>query len=448
MTLSVLSFSYKTTPIELRERLAFSSEQLPRIMAEVRDKCDLAEVMLLSTCNRVEFYYTQKSDSTSSVREWLRNKMESLGDLVDQAAVEMEGKPALFHLFRVAASLESMVVGEPQILGQIKEAYHLAGQEKMTGPVLTGLMPKVLKAAKKVRTETQIARFPVSISYAAVELARKIFGDLKEKTVMVVGAGEMAELTITHLIESGIQRLLITNRTFSGAVSLAEKFQGSAFRFEEMGHYLHQADIVISSTGAPKAIITREMAKTAVKKRKGEPMFFIDIAVPRDIEAEVNELSDVYCYDIDDLKAVVDTNKQEREREAREAHQIIENEVEHYEKWFDSLSVVPVVKALRNHFIEVGEQELQKSMTRFSHLPLKEQGEVRKLVRSVLNKILHGPSTQLKQLSEEDNPKLYTEVLASLFSLNPQMVEEEEPPSSNGKVVHLHLKKKTRSDQN
>ena len=425
MSLSIVSLNFKTAPVELREQLAFPPELVPGLLEEIRGKTGLSEVMVLSTCNRVEFFFADddKGKGIHRICGWLEARFREPELELEQAAIMLSGRTALTHIFRVACSLESMVVGEPQILGQVKEAFQLAVENKSHGTLLTGLMPRVFRAAKRVRTETQVARFPVSISFAAVQLASKIFETLEDKSVMVMGAGDMAELTVQHLLKAGIKRLLITNRTFANAVALAEKFQGSAVRFEELETYLPEADIIISSTGARGYIITPEIVRRASRKRRGSPAFFIDIAVPRDVDPAVNDLSDVYCYDIDDLQSVADANKAEREREALEAQKIVEEEVEAYERWVRAHSVVPTVKALRRRFEEVGQQELEATLGKIGALSAEQTSQMRKLVRNLVNKLLHEPSTRLKQESGEAEGRLYSDALAALFALS----SEENP---------------------
>ncbi|MCZ6558712.1 MAG: glutamyl-tRNA reductase, partial [SAR324 cluster bacterium] len=279
---------------------------------------------------------------------------------------------------------------------------------------------------------TQVARYPVSVSYVAVQLASRIFESLEDKSVLVVGAGDMAELTVIHLLKAGISRIAITNRTFSNAVSLAERFRGSAVRFEDLASAVAEADIVLTSTGAKEPIITPELARKAARKRRGAPIFFIDIAVPRDVHPDVNELADVYCYDIDDLQAVTDANKEEREREALQAQKIVEEEILRYEEWRKSLVIVPSVRALRRHFETVGEQELDKSLKKLRHLSSRDSEEVRRLVRSVLNKLLHTPSVRLRQQDDNTDGMLYGEVLNNLFALQQDGEDPQETAAATG----------------
>ena len=419
MTLSVLSYSYKKAPVELREQLAVSAAQIGPHLNAASQATGLGELLLLSTCNRVEYYFVPgpREDGHELLLNWLRVQIPGGSEDLREHGVFLAGREAVTHLHRVACSLESMVVGEPQILGQLKDAYRLASEAGTANAVLTGLMPRVFRTAKRVRTETDIARFAVSVSYVAVELASRIFESLDNKTVLVVGAGEMAELALTHLIKAGVHRLLICNRTYDHAVALAEEHHGEVLPYEQLGARLHEADIIISSTGARNYVIDAGMARGAARQRRGEPMFFIDIAVPRDVDPAINELSNVYCYDIDDLKAVADNNLKERAREASKAHEILVEDIEQYERWAQSLGIVPTVKALRNHFSHTAHSELEKALARMNHLDANDRAQVQRLVHAVVNKLLHTPSTQLRRLAEEHDGRLYTEALATLFDL-------------------------------
>jgi glutamyl-tRNA reductase len=419
MSLSLITFNYKTTPLALREKLAVPCTGMPALLAEARSRCGLDEVMMVSTCNRVELYFRAADGPAAgrSLLEWMKRGFAGWDEELERSAVLLYGEAALTHVFRVACSLESMVVGEPQILGQVKEGYQVASEYAVLGPYLNGLMQRVFHAAKRVRTETSIARYPVSVSYVAAELAGRIFEPLADKVVLVVGAGEMAELVVAHLQKAGVRRLQITNRTFANAVALAEKFHGSAVRFEHLGAQLSEADIVISSTGAQGYVIDAERVRNAVRARKGRPMFFVDIAVPRDVDPQVGQLSNVYCYDIDDLQSVAESNHRERETEALAAQRIVEDEVARFVRWKHSDQVKPVLTALRRQFAETGEQELDKLLKRLKHLPESDAAALRAGVQGLVNKLLHEPSTRLKALGEDLNGHLYAEALSELFSL-------------------------------
>ncbi|MDH5750847.1 MAG: glutamyl-tRNA reductase [Deltaproteobacteria bacterium] len=435
MTLSLLSLNYKTTPVELREKLAISAAHLPEIIQEARQGADLEELMILSTCNRVEYYLVDNPEGNGTARlaEWLNHRFLVEPGELDHSALFLDNQSALTHLFRVACALESMVVGEPQILGQLKDAFRLACEAGTVGAELTGLMPKVFRTAKRVRTETGISRFAVSVSHVAADLAARIFDTLEDKTVLVIGAGEMAELALSNLRRKGINRLLITNRTFANGVALAEKFEGEAVRYESMPEHLAQADIVISSTGARGYVIDQEMVRQAVKTRRGNPMFFIDIAVPRNIDPKVNDLADAYLYDIDDLQEAADSNRKEREREAHAAQEIITEEIARYGQWKSAGQVTPLVTALREHFTTTGKAELEKTLSRLRHLNDQDAEQIRKLVHSMVNKLLHLPSTRLKVMSDEPNAGLYSDIIRQMFDLSPLAEAAPEGESGTGK---------------
>jgi len=441
MNFSVLSFNYKQTPVALRERLAIPSSQTGPLLHEVREACGLEELLVLSTCNRVEFYHTGNAAAGEAVFAWMLTRHEGWEEELRQCAITLGGRDALLHLFRVAASLESMVIGEPQILGQVKEGWQVASQEGTLGAVLAPLLPKVFHAAKRVRSETGIAMFPVSVSSMAAEMAGRIFEPLSEATVLVIGAGEMAELVVTHLQGAGIRRLMITNRTFANAVALAERFQGSAVRFEHILDHLTAADIIISSTGAQSYVIDEALARQAQKARKGRPMFFIDIAVPRDIDPAVGDLPDVYCYDIDDLQSTAAANQAEREAEATKAHRIVEVEVDRYEAWRAGEAVIPAIRALRRHFMDTSHQELERTLERLKHLPESDAMAVRKLVDSVVKKLLHAPSTNLKSVEQGPSAHLFAQTVCEIFGVNPEPSSKpaQTPPEEGDpdKIVHV-----------
>ena len=434
MPLSLVGFNYKHTPLALREVLNIPSARLPALLDEVRQACALDELMVLSTCNRVEFYFSaaEGEQASQSILAWMKRGFSGWEGEIERRAVILHDQPAVTHLFRVACSLESMVIGEPQILGQVKESFQIARQQRMVGPYLTGLMQKVFQAAKRVRSETGIARFPVSVSYMAVELAGKIFERLDDKTVMVIGAGDMAELVVAHLKRKGVRKLVITNRTFSNAVALAERVQGSAVPFEEMAGQLAASDIVIASTGAQGHVVDKEMARQAAKSRKGNPIFFIDIAVPRDISPEVGSLSNVYCYDIDALQTAASANLKERESESGKAQAIIDDEMRSFHNAGRARLAVPVIRALREQFNETGNLALEKTFKRLSHLSEPEREAMRALVRSLTNKLLHLPSTRLREMEAEGDGGLFSEALVGLFGLNPDAMDIPAARSGTG----------------
>ena len=324
------------------------------------------------------------------------------------------------HLFTVAASLDSLIVGEAQILGQIKEAYRYASSLHCTGPLLNRLLHKTFSVAKRIRTETGIGSSAVSISSAAVELARKIFGDLRDKRVLLVGAGEMAELAAQHLVGQGALSVTVANRTLSRAVDLAKRFDGHAVSFEELVPQLEHADIIISSTGAPNIILEKEQVKPVMRTRRNKPLFFIDIAVPRDLDPGLNDLENVYLYDIDDLSQVVEMNRSERDREAKKAERIVEEETIKFQRWQEGMALTPTILELRGKADEICRQELEKTLGRMANLTAGERQSFEKMAAAITAKILHDPLQYPKADScgGRDNTQITVETVRNVFGLN------------------------------
>lgn len=390
--------------------------------------------MLLSTCNRVELYLQDKNPIQKlKEAEEAFFRFLKLGKDFHFNFVHLTGEEAIRHIFRVASSLEAMVIGEPQITGQVKNYFHLSVEGGGCGFLLNQIMNRAFITAKRVRSETEIAKFAVSISFAAVELAKKIFDQLTNKVILIVGAGEMAELAVSHLLKAGCSHLLVTNRTFSRAVSLAEQINGSAVRFEYMADHLETADIIISSTGAKGFVIRQEMIQKCMKRRKHRPMFLIDIAVPRDIEPGINDIGNAYVYDIDDLKTVVDTNLKFRENEAKKAEVIIEEELDKINDWMVTLDVVPTIKQFREKVLELANFELQKGLGQMGELSAKQERAIRSIINGFAYKILHHPTVMLKQKAKEGIAGLeYVQIINDLFNLSAP--EEKKTPR---KVINL-----------
>jgi glutamyl-tRNA reductase len=328
------------------------------------------------------------------------------------------GDAAVRHIFRVAASLDSMMVGEPQILGQVKAAYRTATEQKTSGVILNRLLHRTFFVAKRIRSETGIGGSAVSISYAAIELGRKIFGDLTGKKVLLIGAGEMAELAVEHLIRHKSKEIFVANRTFERGVELADKYRGTAIRFEEISDYLGQVDIVISSTGAQGFVIDKAQVKAVMRRRRNRPVFFIDIAVPRDIDPQTNSLNNVYVYDIDDLKGVVDENIEDRQREAVKAERIIDEAVIHFGQWVESLGVVPTIKALRGKINAMAQAEVQRSLQQMEHLAPADRKAIERMTQALVNKILHDPTHYLKSSGCQGDRANSLDIARKLFRLD------------------------------
>ena len=415
----IIGLNHRTAPVEIRERLAFPTEAIGHALRSLLERESLQEGVILSTCNRVEIcaLASQGSQGTTEAKEFMAAYHGiPLGEL-NGYLYHYEKDEAVKHLFRVASSLDSMVLGEPQILGQVKDAYGYAAEFRTIGPVLDKFFSKTFSVAKRVRTETRVASSAVSVSYAAVELARKIFGDLSDKTVLLIGAGEMCELAARHLISAGVKGIMVTNRTFERAVKLAEEFGGTPIRFDEIPVHLKRADIVLSSTGAPHFILRRQDVEEVIRIRKNRPMFFIDMAVPRDIDPDANQVDNVYVYDIDDLNNVIETNLEERQREALKAEEIVAEEVHSFRRWLDAQQATPTIINLRRKYEEVKNAEVAKAMSMLGTEDPKMRKVVESLASSLLNKILHAPISSLKRDANGKNPMDLVTVVREIFDL-------------------------------
>ena len=420
VNLILVGVNHKTTPVEIREKLAFTKGKIEESVNHLFNFPDIIEHTILSTCNRVEIYARANSQDSA-----IKSIKQFICDFHQLSLVELEdhfysysNKEAVEHLFRVSSSLDSMILGEAQILGQVKEAYSLARDLRSTGLVLNQLFEKAFSIAKKVREETGIAERSVSISSAAVELAQKIFDDLENHTVMLVGTGEMAELAAKHLISYGVKTVYVTSRTYEHAANLARMLNGSALDFEAFKNELHRADIVITSTSAPNFIIKKEIVEKAIHERKNKPIFFIDIAVPRDIEPDVNDLENVYLYDIDDLQVVVSANIKEREKEAKNAMNFISQEVTKFNNWVGALDAVPTIIEIRKKAENILKQEIEKTLKKISHLSEGEKQLLRQMSSSMINKILHKPTIKLKQKTQSEDGHVYLKAIRHLFHLD------------------------------
>ncbi len=412
--------SHKTAPVEFREQLAFPPEEIKNVLRGLIEECHFDEAVVLSTCNRVEIY--GRASPRHARSELILDLVSRFNGLdpeeIDRHAYFYLDEEAVRHCFRVGSSLDSMIVGEPQITGQIKEAYFEAKKHQATGLILNNLFERAFNVAKRVRTETGIASHAVSVSFAAVELARKIFADLKDRSVLLVGAGEMGELAARHLISHGVERVLVANRTYERAVEMARGFLGEAIPFEALGERLADADIVISTTGSSQPIITKEQVQGALRARRNRPMFFVDIAVPRDIEPAVNELANVYCYDIDDLKTVVESNIKERQREADRAEEILSQEVQAFVQWFASLDAVPTIVELLEKYDTVRREEVAKTLAKLGNVGEQERQSIEAMAHAIVKKILHDPIVTLKKHSGDEEGGKILGIARRLFNLD------------------------------
>ncbi len=415
--LMLVGVNHKTTPLHIREKLALTEGyEDPLLALKKLDGC--LECYLLSTCNRVE-YLMVTNRAYALEKSILRHLFGDLSgtEKCREYVYIYYDQDAVHHLFMVSASLDSMIVGEAQILGQLKEAYRSASQFGCTGPMLNKLLHKSFSVAKRVRSETQIASAAVSISYAAVQLARKIFGNLGEKRVLLIGAGEMAELAAEHLVGQGVAGVVVANRTLSRAIDLAIRFNGKAVSLEEKYDQLEHVDIIISSTGARDIVIHKEDVRKVMRSRRNRPLFFIDIAVPRDLDPQLGDLDNVFLYDIDDLTNVVEMNKSEREKEAVKAARIVNEESLKFQSWLSGMAVAPTIKAMRTKIDTICSQELDRTLARMSSLSEGDRVQIEKMLRSISGKVLHDPLRYLKNddCERSNEKKVYN--LRNIFRL-------------------------------
>lgn len=419
MNIILIGMNHKTAPLEIRERLSLTCSNGLNPLDSIMQFPEISEALYLSTCNRVEVLASVR-DSTGAV-ERLKSFVLSHGNLsreeLEKCVYVYFDDDAVRHLFRVASSIDSMVMGEPQILGQVKNAYRAAVEHKTTGVILNKILHHAFRVAKRVRTETGIAHNAVSVSFAAVELAKKIFGQLEGKSILLIGAGEMSELAAKHLLNYGVRKIFIANRTYARALEMAETFHGTAIEFESVGEKLHEVDIVISSTGAPGYVITPPLIEAALRGRKNRHLFLIDIAVPRDIDPKVHTIDNVYLYNIDNLQDIVDNNVKSRQKEVIKAEAIIEEEIQKHLEWIHSLEVVPTIISLREKMEHIVKHELEKSRSWLQNLNEEERKNIEILAESIINKILHDPITGLKEESRENGAEPYVAALRRLFGL-------------------------------
>ena len=416
--------SHHVAPIEFRERLAFSEEQLIESHQHLRELDQVQEAVILSTCNRVEVYAVLNSVRTAEAAAKILAEFLSRCHQIDMESLKKwtylhHNLETIQHLFRVTSSLDSMVVGESQILGQVKDAYDTSRSIGSTGTVLNRLFAKAFSVGKRIRSETTITTGAVSISYAAVELAKKIFNTLEGKTVAIIGAGEMSELTAKHLVANGVSNVIVANRTYERAVNVAEKFNGTPLAYDSDLSFLIDADIVISSTNAPDYLIKRQPLVDIMRKRKYRYMFLIDIAVPRDIEPDVSKLDSVFLYNIDDLESVVASNLKDRQHEAIRAEQIVSEEAKRFYDQLQIFQVNPTIKALHQQFREIADTELQ---TCFYKTTLSDQQEevIASMTQAIVKKLLHHPMQNLRCAVNDGDADhgQYVQALQELFALD------------------------------
>lgn len=436
MNYCLIGVNHKTAPITLREKLAISDSQLPEALLHLSRFPGVEEAMLLSTCNRVEALVRTSAPDTH-VKGFFAQQFGITNDELRTNLYEHRGPDAIRHLFRVASSLDSLVIGEPQVLGQVKDAYAVARRIGTINARMDALLNRCFAVAKRVRSETQIGSSAVSIASVAVDLAKKIFGTLEGRTVYLVGAGEMSELAAKHLVANGAGAIFVANRSHSRAADLAAQFNGKAMLFEELYETASSADIVITSTGAPHAIFRREHGELFLQKRNNRPMFFIDIAVPRDVAPELNELDGIFVYDIDDLQQVVASHAADRKREADRAERIIEEEVHRFDERTQTLEVVPTIISLQEHLETIRQAEINKLRGRLGRLSPQQELAVESLSRGIINKILHAPIMELKSAAKDKQSTTLIELVRRMFQLDRRPKDREAPGLERVRAVAL-----------
>ena len=420
MRYQLIGVNHKSAPLDVRERLAIPESRLPEACRDLAAYPGIEEGMVISTCNRVEVV-THTTNGSADLRGFLHSHFQLKPEDLNAHLYEFREKEAVRHVFRVACSLDSLVVGEAQILGQVKEAYATARAVGAVRGQLDQLFTRAFAVAKRVRTETAVGTSSVSIASVAVELAQKIFGTLHGKTVFIVGAGKMSELAARHLMAHGCAAIFVANRTYDRAIGLAQRFNGQAIKFDDLYETCDRADIVITSTGAPHAIFRREHGEQFLARRKNRPMFFIDIAVPRDVSPEMAKLDGIFAYDIDDLQQAVSSHVADRRKEADRAEAIIAGEVEKFEARFEArahtLDVVPTIVSLQDHLETIRQAEIDRVRGRLGQLTPEQEIALETMTRGIINKVMHTPIAALKSAARESEATTVVDVVRRLFNL-------------------------------
>lgn len=437
MHILVVGINYKTAPVEIRERLTFNPNELGDAMKRLQSKKSILENVIISTCNRTEIYAVVDQLHTGRyyMKEFLSEWFEMEQDEFVPYLFIYEQDGAINHLFNVACGLNSMVLGETQILGQVRTSFLLGQEEKTTGTVFNHLFKQAITLAKRAHSETDIGANAVSISYAAVELAKKIFGTLASKHVLILGAGKMGELAIQNLHSNGVSKVTVINRTFEKAQNLANRFNGIAKTLQELQCALIEADILISSTGANDFVITKEMMAQVEKLRKGKPLFMVDIAVPRDLDPRLAELENVFLYDIDDLEGIVEANMKERKKEAEKIRIIIEAEIVEFKQWLATLGVVPVISALRDKALSIQEETMISIERKLPNLTDREKKILNKHTKSIINQLLKDPILQAKELASGKDADKALDLFVKIFNIEENVKAQESVKAAETKYV-------------
>jgi glutamyl-tRNA reductase len=416
MSLVVVGINHRTAPVEVRERVVFEPGRIPDALQQLRALPDVRESVIVSTCNRTELYCVSDGAGASELGDWLQ-RYHGVATSLHHSLYHHDADAAVAHAFSVASGLDSMVLGEPQILGQLKDAYRVAQESGTTGPVLNRLFQCAFSVAKRVRTETKVGANAVSVASAAVAMAKTVFASFENRTALMVGAGETVALAAKHLYADGLRRMIIANRSIERARELAAEFHGFAIGLDEIPNHLKEADIVIASTAAPHSIITRHMTEQALRARKRRPMFMVDIAVPRDIDADVAELEDVYLFTVDDLQSVVNENLEGRRQAAREAHRLIDSEVERFAHSLRTRDAAPLIRRLREDAERTKRHTLEQAVQMLAH-GKSQQEALNFLANTLTNRLIHAPSQRLRDAAETGDGEV-VETIAQIYKLDP-----------------------------
>lgn len=428
MHILVVGLNHKTAPVEIRERLTFNPSQIGDAMKVLNSKKSILENVIVSTCNRTEIYavvdqlHTGRYYVKEFLSQWFQIEISEFSPFL--FIYEQDG--AVEHLFKVACGLDSLVLGETQILGQVRSSFLKGQEEKTTGTVFNQLFKQAVTLAKRAHSETEIGANAVSVSYAAVELAKKIFGELNQKHVLILGAGKMGELAIQNLHGNGVSKVTVINRTFEKAKDLASRFEGDAKPLQDLKASLTEADILISSTGAKDFVITKELMETVAKLRKGKPLFMVDIAVPRDLDPQIAELENVFLYDIDDLEGIVEANLQERKKAAEEIYLMIEGEIVDFKQWLNMLGVVPVISALREKATLIQSETMKSIERKLPNLSERDIKVLNKHTKSIINQMLKDPILQAKELSTRKDARQALDLFVQIFNIEELVIKEQE----------------------
>ncbi|WP_273850962.1 glutamyl-tRNA reductase [Guptibacillus spartinae] len=426
MHILVVGLNHKTAPVEIREKLSFQENDLPEALDKLRHSKSILEAVILSTCNRTELYvvadqlHTGRYYSKAFLSEWFGIDKDEFSPYL----VIRENDAATEHLYRVAAGLDSLVIGETQILGQVRDAFLLAQGSDTTGTIFNQLFKQAITLAKRSHSETEIGENAVSVSYAAVELAKKIFGGLQNKHVVILGAGKMGELTAKNLQSNGVDQVTVVNRTLEKATELASRFKGQARSMDEVEIALSDADILISSTGSKNYVLTEENVKPLLKKRRGRPLFMVDIAVPRDLDPSLNNMDSVFLYDIDDLEGIVETNIAERKKEAEKIELMIEEDLVLFREWLNTLGVVPMITALRTKALSIQAETMKSIERKLPDLTDRERKVLSKHTKSIVNQLLRDPIVRVKEMAAEPNAEESLEIFTKIFAIEEEIERE------------------------